>query len=115
MRLKITQTNDREKLKQIVIGNRLYVRGWTLREDVENGWYSKACVAWDGRKPVGVCLLKENGALGTYVRPSHRRKKIGTRLIKAITKRRRKPVFGLEGLRKVSEKFYSSLSVDVRV
>lgn len=73
---------------QLIKDNHLYVSGWgfqkMIKEEKRHHCISSIYVAWIRGSPVGVSILGNIWSynIGVYVKPKHRKKSIGTKLIK---------------------------------
>lgn len=99
---------------QLAISNRLFVNGWTLREDLMQAvkWPAEYDVKLEYRKgkPIAVALLRKcDGLISIFVRKNCRRKGIGTKLIKRFKDKVNHAGYGVVG----SREFYASLNVRV--
>lgn len=110
--------NENQVVKQASLGlqNRLYVRGWSLKQSLEQCKISPSeflsCLAFASDVPVGIAIAdKINGKVSVYVRNIYRRQKIGTRLVKYLLDEKTDGFVGFYGILG-SERFWAATNIE---
>lgn len=86
----------------VALRSRLYRDGWMLQgtmERMRERGQENVVVAFHQKEPVGVCVRTDFNQLMAYVKPSHRRKGIASRMVKKLRTRRCYAGIGIYGSR----------------